>query len=168
MDWFLLILSLLIAAGTIWGIRFFFYRNYREIGQITCRWYTDAAITGIIILGLYTVGVLYFYFTTLMSNYLLLFPLGLIVLGFYYFFGRAAIGSAGVFINGRVVAWNKIYNYQLTGTWGNRLRWQFQWRESSAPAGDRSTTVIIPASHRPKAEEVIRTTLQNQSDDNKK
>jgi hypothetical protein len=168
MDWFVVILSLLIAAGTIWGIQFFFKRVYREIGQIICQWYTGPAISGIVILGLYTIGVLYLYCTSFTPNYLLLFPFGLIVLGFYYYFGRAAIGSAGVFINGRVIAWNTIYNYQLTETWGKRLRWQFHWRESSAPAGDRSTAVIIPASHRPKAEEVIRTTLENQSDDSKK
>jgi len=168
MDWLHVIISLIVSAGTILGIRFFFQRNYRGIGRIDCQWYTDPAIIGSVILGVYTIGILYLYFTSFMPNYLLLFPFGLITLGFYYYFGRAAIGSAGVFINGRAIAWNSIYRYQLTEAWSKRLRFEFNWRESPAAAGDRSATMIIPASHRPKAEEMIRTTLQNRSDDNKK
>lgn len=101
MDWFLFITSLIVAGGTIWGMRFSSKRRYSEIGQVICWWYTGPAIFGIGIMGSYTIAGFYLYFTTFIPSYILFFWLGLVVIGFYYFFGRAAIGSLGVFSGGR-------------------------------------------------------------------
>jgi len=168
MDWYLIVLSLLIAGGTIWGIRFFFNRKFSELGPVSCRWYTGPALSGLIIFSAYTLSGLYMYWTTSLGYYLMFFCFGLVLLGFYFFFGVAAIGDTGVFTNGRIIPWTTMYEFELTEKWGNRIRWFFRWKESPAPAGDRSTTVIIPPSRRAKAEEIIRTTLRNLSNDGKK
>ncbi|MGD0338554.1 MAG: hypothetical protein ABSB78_07170 [Bacteroidota bacterium] len=165
MDWLIVIISLVIAGGTIWGIQMLFKRRYDKIGKVVCWWYTLPALSGIGIMCSYIIIGFYLYFTTFNPNYIFFFWLGLVLLGFYFFFGRAAIGSFGIFWNGRMIPWKAIYDYQFTERLGNRLRWQFRWRESPAAAGNRYTIIIIPASHRVKTEEIIRNTLQSQSDD---
>lgn len=168
MDWFLFIISLISTAGIIWCIRFFFIRKLKKIGPIVCWWYTVPAISGIGIMCAYTITGFYLFFTTYKSAYISLCLLGFIMLAFYFFFGRAAIGSSGFFSGGHIIPWKAIYDYRLTEKWGNRLRWQFRWRVSPAAAGDRQAICVIPASCRSTAEEVIRNTIHIQSDGLKK
>jgi hypothetical protein len=70
-------------------------------------------------------------------------------------YGKAAVGSSGIFSSGSTLGWGNIYDHSMTDSIFGSVQWHYRWRASNADAGKRSGRLIIPSKHRQSVQELI-------------
>ena len=146
-------------------LSFFYRRSIKAAGTIQCTWYTVQAFVGMGVLLLYIAITGYYYLAKADPRYGELVYLGILFIVYYLIYGRAAIGSLGIFLSGSFVNWNKIDDYIAKDGFRGTTQIQFRWKESETAIGHKMGRIIVPHKYRGQVVEILNSSVKNKNHD---